>query len=79
MLPRNLFTRPLTANNGVAEPLLDLQSFEEPTSPLVELKFKIYIFGTFATVVIREAAAFDCRILAHIDAPGVVGVTGEEA
>lgn len=42
------------------------------SSPLVKLELQIHVLGAFAAVVIGEAATFDCRVFAHIDAPGIV-------
>jgi len=48
-------------------------------SPLVELKLKIHILGALVAVIIGEATAFDCRVLAHVDTPGVVGIARQQA
>ena len=39
---------------------------------LVELEFERHVFGAVGAVVVRETAAGDLHVLAHIDAPGVV-------
>lgn len=50
-----------------------------PFSPFVELEFKIDVLGALAAVIIGEATAFDCRILAHVVTPGIVGIARQQA
>lgn len=45
---------------------------------LVELELESDVFRAVGTVVVAEAAALDFHVLAHVYAPGVVGVAGEE-
>jgi hypothetical protein len=47
-------------------------------SHLVELEFQRHVLAAFGAVVIRESAAFHGHVLAHVDAPGVVRVAGEQ-
>lgn len=46
---------------------------------LVQLELEGDVLAAIAAVVVREAAAGDAHILAHVDGPGVVGVAAEEA
>lgn len=46
---------------------------------LVELELESDILRAVVAVVVAEAAALDFHVLAHVYAPGVVGVAGEEA
>lgn len=46
---------------------------------LVELELERHVLRAVGAVVIRETAAGDLHVLAHIDAPGVVRVAAEES
>ena len=49
------------------------------TLQLVELKLQRNILTAFGAVEVGKAAAGHGHVLAHVDAPCVVGVAGEEA
>jgi len=53
-------------------------SKEKPTSQLIQLKLETDILGAIAAVVVGEAAAGDDAVLAHVGAPGVVGVARQQ-
>ena len=56
-------------------------SFRVPVARLyfVELELEGNVLRALVAVVVAEAAALDFHVLAHIYAPGVVRVAGEEA
>ncbi len=48
-------------------------------SHFVQLIFEKDVLGAVAAIVVREAAASHMHVLAHVDAPRVVGVAGEQS
>ena len=77
-LPQNFFGntyRTIQAANlmPIPRPLLAVHS------PFIKLQLQVHVLRALAAVIIREAAALDSRVLAHIDAPGIVRIAGEEA
>ena len=50
-----------------------------PVSHLVELEFETHILGAVSAVIAAETTAFDLHVLAHVNAPDVVRVAGEQA
>lgn len=47
-------------------------------SPFVQLQFEIHVLGALGAVIVGESTTFDGRVLAHVDAPGIIGVAGEK-
>jgi hypothetical protein len=45
-------------------------------SQLVELVLESHVLAAVGAVVIAETTAHDLHVLAHVDAPGVVGIAG---
>jgi hypothetical protein len=49
------------------------------TLQLIQLKLQRDILAALGAVKVGKAAARDGHVLAHVDAPGVIGIAGEEA
>jgi hypothetical protein len=47
-------------------------------SHFVELEFQGHVFAALGAIVTREASALHGHVLAHVYAPRIVGVAGEE-
>ncbi len=48
-------------------------------SQILQLVLERHVFRAFLAIIDAKAITFDLHVLAHVDGPHVVGVSGEEA